>query len=69
MVQKSGSDHQLRLVVYPIIPYRVLAPFQVVVWDFFHEQYHGYIGMYIISYGYMRNLLPPQKKIRQRLGS
>ena len=28
MVQKSG-DHQLRLVVYPII-YRVLAPSQVV---------------------------------------
>ena len=32
MVQKSG-DHQLRLVVYPII-YRVLAPSQVVVRDF-----------------------------------
>ena len=30
--------HQLRLVVYPII-YRVLAPSQVVVWDFFHQQY------------------------------
>ena len=36
-VQKSG-DHQLRLVIYPII-YRVLAPSQVVVWDFFHRQY------------------------------
>ncbi len=32
MVQKSG-DHQLRLVVYPIV-YKVLAPSQVVVWDF-----------------------------------
>ena len=32
MVQKSG-DHQLRLVVYPIIC-KVLAPSQVVVWDF-----------------------------------
>ena len=33
----DGSEirqtHQLRLVVYPII-YRVLAPSQVVVWDF-----------------------------------
>ena len=33
--------HQLRLVVYPII-YRVLAPSQVVVWDFFHQQL-GYV--------------------------
>ena len=32
IVQKSGV-HQLRLVVYPII-YKVLAPSQVVVWDF-----------------------------------
>ncbi len=32
MVQKSGS-HQLRLLVYPMI-YRVLAPSQVVLWDF-----------------------------------
>ena len=38
MVQKS-SDHQLRLVVYPII-YRVFAPSQVVVWDFFHQHEH-----------------------------
>ena len=37
MVQKSGV-HQLRLVVYPII-YKVLAPAQVVVWDFSHQQY------------------------------
>ena len=37
MVQKSGV-HQLRLVVYPMI-YRVLAPSQVVVWEFFHQQY------------------------------
>ena len=29
--------HQLRLVVFPII-YRVSAPFQVVVWDFSHQQ-------------------------------
>ena len=29
--------HQLRLVAYPII-YWVLAPSQVVVWDFFHQQ-------------------------------
>jgi len=35
--QKSGV-HQLRLVVYPII-YWVLAPSQVVVWDFFHQQF------------------------------
>ena len=35
MVQKSG-DHQLRLVVYPII-YKGLAPYQVVVWDFFRQ--------------------------------
>ena len=34
---KSG-DHQLRLVVFPII-YRVSAPFQVVVWDFSHQQW------------------------------
>ena len=34
MVQKSG-DHQLRLVVFPII-YKVLAPSQVVQ-DFFHQ--------------------------------
>ena len=34
----------------------------MVVWDFFHQQYHGYILIYIISYGYMRNLLPPPKK-------
>ena len=32
MVQKSG-DHQLRLIVYPII-YRVSYAFLVVVWDF-----------------------------------
>ena len=36
MVQKSGF-HQLRLVVYPII-YGVFTS-QVVVWDFFHQQY------------------------------
>ena len=35
MVQKS-CDHQLRLVVYPMI-YKVLAPSQVVK-DFFHQQ-------------------------------
>ena len=33
--------HQLRLVVYPFI-YKVLASSQVVVWDFFHQQYHRY---------------------------
>ena len=43
MVQKSG-DHQLRLIVYPVI-YRVLAPSQVFVWDF-HEQYESYIIIY-----------------------
>ena len=37
MVQKSG-DHQLRLVVYPII-YRVCYIQMVVVWDSFHQQY------------------------------
>ena len=36
MVRKSG-EHQLRLVVDPII-YRFLAPSQVVVWDFSHQQ-------------------------------
>ena len=36
MVQKSGV-HQLRLVVFLII-YKVLAPSQVVVWGFFHQQ-------------------------------
>ena len=36
-MKKSGV-HQLRLIVYPMI-YRVLAPSQVVVWDFFHQQY------------------------------
>ena len=30
--------HQFRLVVYPII-YKVLTPSQVVLWDFFHQQY------------------------------
>ncbi len=43
LVQKSGlGDHQLRLVVYPIIYdefYNVLAPSQVVVGDFFHQQH------------------------------
>ena len=34
---KSG-EHQLRLVVFPVI-YRVSAPSQVVVWDFSHQQY------------------------------
>ena len=34
--------NQLRLVVYPII-YKVLAPSQVVVWDFFHQQYLGFL--------------------------
>ena len=34
--------NQLRLVVYPII-YTVLAPSQVVVWDFFHQQYVRFI--------------------------
>ena len=33
----KSSVHQLRLVVSPII-YSVLAPSQVVVWDFFHQQ-------------------------------
>ena len=37
MVQKSGV-HQLKLVVYPII-YRLWDTSQVVVWDFFHQQY------------------------------
>ena len=37
MVQKSG-EHQLRLVGYPTI-YRVWLTSQVVVWDFFHQQY------------------------------
>ena len=32
------SCNQLRLVVYPMI-YKVLAPSQVVVWDFSHQQY------------------------------
>ena len=41
MVQKSGV-HQLRLVVYPNYLRRVLAPSQVVVWDFFHQQYHQF---------------------------
>ena len=35
---KKSGDHQLSLVVFPII-YKVLAPSQVVVWDFFHQQY------------------------------
>ena len=35
----DGSEilHQWRLVAYPIV-YRVLAPSQVVVWDFVHQQ-------------------------------
>ena len=42
MVQKSG-DHQLRLVVIPLI-YKVLKAFHVVVWDlagFLKHQYHN----------------------------
>ena len=45
MVEKSG-DHQLRLVVYPII-YRVLHIQPVVVQDFFHEQYVSFRGVYL----------------------
>jgi len=37
MVQKSGV-HQLRLVVYSPVFTKVLAPSQVVVGDFFHQQ-------------------------------
>ena len=37
MVQKSGV-HQLRLAVYPSI-YDGFFTSQVVVWDFFHQQY------------------------------
>ena len=33
------SANQLRLVVYLII-FKFLATSQVVVWDFFHQQYH-----------------------------
>ena len=36
MVKKSG-DHQLRLVVYPMFTRFYTS--QVVVWDFFHQQY------------------------------
>ena len=37
-VDGRNPANQLRLVVYPII-YRGSAPSQVVVWDFFHQQY------------------------------
>ena len=36
-VDGLNPANQLKLVVYPII-YRVLAPSQVVVWDFSHQQ-------------------------------
>ena len=36
-VDGRNPANQLRLVVYLII-YKVLAPSQVVVWDFFHQQ-------------------------------
>ena len=38
-VDGRNPANQLRLVVYPTL-YRVLAPSQVVVWDFVHQQYH-----------------------------
>ena len=39
MVQKSGVHSPVdRLLVYPII-YKVLFTSQVVVWDFFHQQF------------------------------
>ena len=41
-VQKSG-DHQLRLVVYPII-YDGFCTSKVVVWDFFHQQYQQFFS-------------------------
>ena len=40
--KKSGEKSKLRLAVYLII-YRVLAPSQVVVWDFFHQQYPWFL--------------------------
>ena len=39
-VDGGNPANQLRLVVYPII-YKVLYISQVVVWDFFHQQYEG----------------------------
>ena len=44
-VDGRNPANQLRLVVYPII-YRVSAPSQVVVWDFFHQQYH-WLGFHL----------------------
>ena len=36
-------------VKYPII-YKVLAPSQVVVWDFFHQQYYAIIWVFPKKY-------------------
>ena len=54
MVQKSGH-HQLRLVVYPIT-YRVLAPSQVVVWDFWTFNSSKY------NIGYSWSIICPLKE-------
>ena len=40
---RNPVNHQLRLVVYPPIIYKVLyCTSQVVVWDFFHQQYENH---------------------------
>ena len=40
MVQKSGVNSTVEVGSWNPIFYKVLAPAQVVVWDFFHQQYH-----------------------------
>ena len=48
-------------VVYPII-YKVLAPSQVVVWDFFHQQYEWHPMS--MAYGFQRCILRKPQSMR-----
>ena len=67
MVQKSG-DHQLRLVVYPIIC-SFFFPSQVVVWDFFHQQYVLYIRDNRMLGPFLAPEIPPARLYQHRFSA